>query len=224
MLDGILDSADGVLLKPDRPAFPPNAFFLQHRGKGEVQLTATHIGAGEDRMGWSFCLSFAMGDDVELSAAELGLEAGSVGVAWRRSNLEPFQVAASALQRFGPGKPPLSFAMQPKERDWGLYTYWRTAPTSCDGKGWTLLGEMEKLISVSPQRVTAVETTCGSAPTMRVDVAGQPGEKVALSFLGPEAGSEAVAVTTVELVLATGGTASASCHASACSQQQQPSA
>ena len=104
--------ADGVLLKPDRPAFPPNAFFLQHRGKGEVQLTATHIGAGEDRMGWSFCLSFAMGDDVELSAAELGLEAGSVGVAWRRSNLEPFQVAASALQRFGPGKPPLSFAMQ----------------------------------------------------------------------------------------------------------------
>ena len=104
--------ADGVLLKPDRPAFPPNAFFLQHRGKGEVQLTATHIGAGKDRMGWSFCLSFAMGDDVELSAAELGLEAGSVGVAWRRSNLEPFQVAAGALQRFGPGKPPLSFAMQ----------------------------------------------------------------------------------------------------------------
>ena len=86
---------------------------------------------------------------------------------------------------------------------------------------------MEKLISVSPQRVTAVETSCGSAPTMRVDVAGQPGEKVVLSFLGPEAGSEAAAVTMVELVLGEGGTASASCHASACSQQylgSQPSA
>jgi hypothetical protein len=156
----------GVLLKPDRPAFPPGAFFLRRlRGKGEVQLTHTTIqGAGR----WTFCLSFGMTEQVNLTAEELGLltpshinsqlnprgraahtgapgddTEGSFGVAWMRRNLQPLGVSASGqeLQRYRLGEgapPPLRLPMQPpvgRRGDWGLYTYWRTAPTSCRGMG-----------------------------------------------------------------------------------------
>ena len=43
--------ADGVLLKPDRPAFPPNSFFLRHRGKGEVQACRASGGGRLNALG-----------------------------------------------------------------------------------------------------------------------------------------------------------------------------
>ena len=68
----------GVLLKPDRPAFPPGAMFLKElRGAGEVQLTYSTIGA----MRWSFVLSFGMAKDVSLSLRELDVDDKDAGVA-----------------------------------------------------------------------------------------------------------------------------------------------
>ena len=243
-------------------------FLRRLRGKGEVQLTHTTLeGAGR----WTYCLSFGMAEQITLSAEELGLVSGatgsidsgdgggssaaaaagdlqqpSFGVAWARTNLQPFGVSADGreLKRFSStaaaaassssslpsaAAAPLSLAMQPPEKDWGLYTYWRTAPTSCNGKGWTLLGEMGKLISVSAQRIVNVTVSCDNdddndnnaiishdniishdvgAPTMSVSVVGTEGELVALSFLAP---APSMSVLTVDLELGGDGTARAVC-------------
>ena len=69
--------------------------------------------------------------------------------------------------------------------DWGNYTLWRTAPLTCDGAGWALLGEPSKFISVSRQRVADVRVDCGAAPAMEVDLVGAAGEAVELSFVSP---------------------------------------
>eukprot|EP01052_Picozoa_sp_SAG31_P006491 SAG31_NODE_299_length_18114_cov_3.533777_10_plen_336_part_00 len=208
----------GVLLKPDRPAFPPGVMFLRRlRGKGEVQLTHTTLpGAGR----WTYCLSFGMSEQITLSGEELGVpaaldESDSFGVAWARTNLQPFGVSPNGkeLKRYGPSSsPPLSLAMQPPvPHDWGMYTYWRTASTSCAGKGWTLLGEMKKLISVSTNRVTDIAASCTAGdrePSMDADVVGAEGELVSLSFVRPR---PSTSVLTVELKIGSDGTARAHC-------------
>ena len=151
--------ADGVLLHPDRPAVPPDRMFLSERGKGEVQWSVTRL----DGMVWSFCLSFAMRANVTLTGSDLELPSPGYGVAWARKDLHPF--VPNAQTRFhrysgSDGASSLTLSMHLPQREWGHYTYWRTAPTSCNGTGWTLLGELQKVISVSAQRVQSVQATC----------------------------------------------------------------
>lgn len=72
------------------------------------------------------------------------------------------------------------------EEDWGRYTLWHLAEVACDGDGWALLGELEKIVPVSPQRVAAIDTTCGAEFGMEVSLVGAPGEAVELTFLSPD--------------------------------------
>jgi hypothetical protein len=223
--------ADGVLLKPDRPAFPPGVMFLRRlRGKGEVQLTHTTLaGAGW----WMYCLSFGMKEQITLTAKELGVPSGSdsgsdsddrfsTGIAWARRNLEPFDVSMDGkeLHRFSPSQP-LSLVLQPPAtrhaEDWGLYTYWRTAPTTCRGEGWTLLGEMEKLVSVSTQRFANVTTTC-DMPTLNVVIIGTEGELVGVWFVQPPPSKR---VVKVQLRLRS-TSAHVLCSGATCAQQGVP--
>eukprot|EP01048_Picozoa_sp_COSAG05_P000214 COSAG05_NODE_6_length_45604_cov_26.489660_4_plen_375_part_00 len=230
---------DGVLLKPDHPAFPPGALFLKRlRGAGEVQLTSTTIdGAHDSSMTWRFLLSFAMSKAVALSLPELGVdEKLEAGVAWSRTNSQPFASIAT-LQWYGPGLPALSLPMQEAVKSgrgccsWGLYTFWRLAPTSCRGKGWTLLGELGKMVSMSAQRIVAVtEAACDASdgpaaagPSLVVDVVGQPQEVVTLSLLPPGSAASAAAaqgrlqppsaVEVVELTVSANGKATVRCSA-----------
>ena len=76
------------------------------------------------------------------------------------------------------------------------------APRTCGGSGWTLLGELEKLIPVSPQRIAAISTTCdGDGGSMAVALVGErhpatePGEVVVLTFFSPR--QELVSVSAV---------------------------
>ncbi len=228
--------ADGVLLKPDRPAFPPGVMFLRRlRGKGEVQLTHTTL-AGAGR--WTYCLSFGMKEQITLTAKELGAPSGtdsgsdsdgtdSTGIAWARKNLEPFAVSMDGkeLRRFSPSQP-LSLALQPPSRhagDWGLYTYWRTAPTTCRGQGWTLLGELQKLVSVSTQRFANVTATCDMVavdrePTLSVALVGTEGESVAVWFVQPPPSKR---VVTVQVRLRS-TSARVLCSGATCAQNDVP--
>ena len=173
------------MLHPDRPAVPPDRMFLSERGKGEVQWSVTRLNG----MVWSFCLSFAMRANVTLTGSDLELPSPGYGVAWARKDLHPF--VPNAQTRFhrysgSDGASSLTLSMHLPQREWGHYTYWRTAPTSCNGTGWTLLGELQKVISVSAQRVQSVQCTCGDQPpTMMVTVTGMVGEVLELTFLSP---------------------------------------
>ena len=102
--------------------------------------------------------------------------------------MDPFVLdAQTRFHRYsGDGASSLTLSMQFPTREWGHYTYWRTAPTTCNGTGWTLLGELQKVISVSAQRVQSVQCTCGGQPpTMMVTVTGMVGEVLELTFLSP---------------------------------------
>ena len=199
-------------------------FLGRLRGKGEVQLTHTTLA---DAGRWTYCLSFGMAEQITLTAEELGVSDSSepFGVAWVRTNLQALETSAdgSELRRFSPSEP-LALSMQPaasrrQAGDWGLYTYWRTAPTSCAGQGWTLLGELGKLISASAQRITNVTATCGTGrePSLGVDVVGAENELVALSFVRP---LPSKSVVTVQLNLGSDSAARVVCTAQNCAQER----
>ena len=199
-------------------------FLGRLRGKGEVQLTHTTLA---DAGRWTYCLSFGMAEQITLTAEELGVSDSSepFGVVWVRTNLQALETSAdgSELRRFSPSEP-LALSMQPpasrrQAGDWGLYTYWRTAPTSCAGQGWTLLGEMGKLISASAQRITNVTATCGAGrePSLGVDVVGAENELVALSFVRP---LPSKSVVTVQLNLGSASAARVVCTGQTCAQER----
>ena len=203
--------ADGVLLHPDRPAAPPDPMFLSERGKGEVQCSYTRL----DGEVWTFCLSFAMRAEVTLTGSDLGLSSPGHGVAWARKDLDPFVVNAQThFQRYSGEPSTLSLPMHSPQKEWGHYTYWRTAPTSCNGTGWTLLGELQKVISVSAQRVQAVQTAC-DGPTMVVAVTGMVGEGLELTFLSPSG-----QLQVPRLVVGPDGSATVKCGQTSCTQTE----
>ena len=210
---------DGVLLRPDRPAFPPTAMFLPRaRGSGEVQHTHTTIGGatspGSGRR-WHFVLTFGMAKAVALSGADIRIARTEAGVAWARREGEPWAPGeASNLVRYSANRPLASVATQAPEKDWGVYTYARTAPTLCNGTGWTLLGELNKLISASPQRFTQVSGGClAAAQSISMRLAGAPGEVVTLTLLAPAASSDVGAGRPIRLDVTIGsdGAAQAEC-------------
>ena len=205
---------DGMLLKPDRPAYPPDALFLQHRHRGAGEVQATHSTISGFR--WDFLLSFGMTKPVTLSGDDVGVVTADSGVVWSVQNQDPFTTAN--LTRFD-AHAPASFPLQPPDRDWGLYTYSRTAPTTCNGTGWTLLGELQKLISISAQRVTHLEAECAGAdgPELQLQIIGADNEAVELTFLPPSHAVRADAkLQVVTVVLPASGVATITCRGESC--------
>lgn len=179
---------DGVLLKPDRPAFVIDAWWQQHafgRGgpKGEVTQTSTTIGD----MTWRYVLGAALTSDYDVDALDLGLSSAEAGVAWRRQYGDAFAMPRAGDMVLFNRSSPLLLSIHPMADDkWGWYTFWRTAPINCAGRGWALLGEVDKFVSVSAQRFNAVKARCGgTALALEIDINGAPGENVSLAFRTP---------------------------------------
>jgi hypothetical protein len=130
---------------------------------------------------------------------------GPHGLAWRRAYGDPFDRTPTLVPYGAQGAPlSLPFAAQPSADAWGEYTLWRTAPTSCSGTGWALLGELDKFISISAQRVTSVAQHCGGADegnSLVVGLAGASHEAVAISF----ATADGKRVEVVKVVLDASG-------------------
>ena len=186
--------SDGVLLKPDRPALALDSVYFQEAfGKGgpKGEVTATFVEIGKLR--WRFILGAALEADYDVTASDFaydgsGKETDLDGVAWSRTYGDAFGPPEAAdLVEYGtgplaPGPLRLTLPAQASEDDWGKYTLWRTAPRACEGLGWALLGEMDKLISISKQRFSAVTPICGAYSGFVVDLIGAPGEAVTISF------------------------------------------
>ena len=129
---------------------------------GGVGSSASEGGGRRLAMRWDFVYGTALKADYVVTASDNHI-GGPHGVAWRRVRGDSFGTVPPSLVPYDERTAPLAlpFRAQPSSDGWAEYTYWRTAPTSCDGKGWALLGELDKLVSVSAQRVAALAEHCG---------------------------------------------------------------
>ena len=111
-------------------------------------------------------------------------------VAWKRASGDTFSPPSNSSLRYfdGQGETPLSVTLpqSPSSEDWGHYTLWYIAPRTCSGNGWALLGEVEKIIPMAQQRVTAMDADCTEGKEqLTVSIVGQPSEIVTLTFVSP---------------------------------------
>ena len=204
---GRLVRADGVLLKPDRPAWVLDSWWAA-AAFGAAALGSSSIGdaPGEvsqtsvslDGLTWRIVLGVGLERAQTFTSADVVDGAGrhttaplAAAWAWSRHSGDLFGTAPprALVPVGGAGGAPLSLPLpaSPSADDWGQYTLWHVAPLSCGGAGWALLGELEKIIPVSAQRVTAISTECGGdggvgGSTMAVSLVGEPGEVVRLTF------------------------------------------
>jgi hypothetical protein len=215
-----LSRSDGVLLKPDLPMVPLDAVWMRDAfgpkaggvPGGEIAATYTTIAASvggvssSTTMRWDYVYATALTADYAVTAKD-GAVGTAAGLAWKRAYGEPFGTTPTLVPFGGAGTKALSLAFpaQKSADEWGEYTLWRTAPVSCAGGGWALLGELDKLISVSPQRIAYVTQHCGgddgTGMALTVGLTGAPGEAVALSFATADGG----VVKVVRVVLDTSG-------------------
>ena len=125
------------------------------------------------------------------------------------------------LVAFGPDTPASSWLQIPgiHKTKYGEYTLWRTAPTLCADAGTTagagaaasaeaaaaagpklvLLGESAKLIAVSKQRIATAALACSAAKTtLRLGLAGAPGESVTMAYTAAAATAAATTAAVQE--------------------------
>merc|ERR1712039_543847 len=149
----------GRLLSADRPATEIDAHFAYLAGFGGVNghLWATHATVSGQR--FSYAIGISLKSAYDLTVAELGYNASTP--------LRAIKADATTTVNFST-KTPLSFAPCGLD-DFQMYLI---APATGH---YTLLGEPDKWISVSPQRFSDLT---GSDSDSSVKVHGQAGEKV----------------------------------------------
>ncbi len=180
--------ADGVLLKPDRPATPLDAMFLPHQRPYTVSTYSERAGLGR----WTYLAAYALwrGDDVRrfldgLFAAidygrpiddlfvlpdeirdwrvdpsrDLDIHAPMVAYDWRRQTAS---VVSDAVE------------LEPRGKAFD-FDYVVLAPILANGMA--LIGESEKLVTLADRRFRDIRI---SPDAVEVDLEGAPGERVAL--------------------------------------------
>ena len=178
--------ADGMLLKPDRPATPPDSYWLRRafgavagRGpKGELLTTETTVSG----LRWHFALGMALAEDYHLTLTELR----AAGSAWpanypAHSSGEggaaevigymawDVEAGPSSARRLTDAQP-LVF---PAGRDYGAATLFAVAPVLASG--WAILGDAYSFVAVARQRVASVDSAGGE---VMVELLGVAGERV----------------------------------------------
>lgn len=188
--------ADGLLLKPDRPATPIDAMFLPHQRPYTVSTVSRREGLGT----WTYVAAYALwrGDDVRRFldglfalidygrpiddlfvlpevltdwsvdlAADLGVHEPVVAYDWRRGT-------AQVVDR--------TLALEPRGKAFD-YDYVVLAPVLANGLA--LVGETGKFVTLADRRFRDV-TVAGEAIEVTLD--GAPGERVTLATFDTRAG------------------------------------
>ncbi len=190
--------ADGLLLKPDRPAFPIDAMFLPHArpyttytesrradGGRWLYLAAYHLARRHPRRttldrlwarasydfrepGRFFVFPDRVTDWQVDLARDLGVSGPVVAYDWRTRR-------AALVER--------TLALPATEDLYG-FAYFVLAPVSANGLA--LLGETEKFVTLADRRFDRIETGDNG---FRVSVRGVPGETVTLRAYDTRAGA-----------------------------------
>lgn len=196
--------ADGLLLKPDRPATPIDAMFLPHQRPYTVSTVSRRDGLGT----WTYLAAYALwrGDDVRRLldglfawidygrpiddlfvlpevltdwsvdlAADLGIHEPVVAYDWRRGTAT---VADGTL------------ALEPRGKPFD-YDYVVLAPIQPNGLA--LIGEPAKFVTLADRRFRAVAV---AGDTLAVALEGAPGETVTLVAFDSRSGRLLDPVTT----------------------------
>jgi len=180
---------DGLLLKPDRPAFPIDAMFLEHR---RPYLVSTFSRRG-DRGTWTYLAAFHLASDhpersdedelfalisydgkslndmfvwpEEVKDWRVDLE-GDLGIT-DRVLVYDWRTGDARLTRD-------SFEIPGIEH---LYDFGYFVLAPVFGNGLALIGEADKFVTVADKRFVSIDTT---ADSIAVGLAGVPGEEITL--------------------------------------------
>lgn len=174
------------------------------------------VGAAADGEGyrWTFVLSTFLPRAVELTPLDLGYAKDAVLIAWDKwSSLDPAGThnGGGAL-RVADGNTPMKLRACPKlanprDKNW-IYTI--VSPRPCAGKCWALLGELDKVASVSGVRFDTVESTTTS---LTVHGSGAPHEVLRLGAVAPSVAKEVLAISQAEVIVDSSGAFSHTWHA-----------
>ncbi len=204
--------ADGVLLKPDRPATPIDAMFLPHQRPYTVSTFSDRSGLGR----WTYLAAYALwrGDDVRrfldglFSFIDYGrpiddlfvlpdeLRAWDVDLARDLDIREP--MVAYDWRRGTATVVEGAFALEVRGKPFD-FDYVVLAPILENGLA--LIGEAEKFVTLADRRFTDIRATTDG---IDVDLAGAPGERVTLLVFDAHASA---LLAPVHATLSTQGTA-----------------
>lgn len=223
---------DGTLLHPSRPATPINKMFhpsLRPAGESTEIWTAVSLIPGENKQmtsKWWMVLAVDLPDPFALEPADLswGGADGRGLIAWRLQDSRCVDGAPtnSCIRTFGEsvgtkqqrqnatlslwtqGASPRPFS----EHHWAT---WSVGPR-CNS-GWALLGELKKIVAVSPARFASVqcigdnEPDSASSGKLQVEIVGSSAETVAVLIAAPDR------LTAVTVQVDTAGMATIVCSA-----------
>jgi len=155
--------SDGLLLKPDRPAFPIDLMYLDTL-KPWIVETLTETGLGPTRFVAAFNLHPARTFDFAVSLKEMGFDDGNYIIYnWRTGRV------LSRRDRIAFGPMPLNTGY-----------YYVLAPVLPNGMA--LIGETEKFVTVARKRISAASADVAG---LKLTVDGVPGERVELLLYAP---------------------------------------
>eukprot|EP00931_Biecheleriopsis_adriatica_P045516 TRINITY_DN26070_c0_g1_i1.p1 TRINITY_DN26070_c0_g1~~TRINITY_DN26070_c0_g1_i1.p1 ORF type:complete len:794 (-),score=129.52 TRINITY_DN26070_c0_g1_i1:49-2430(-) len=191
-------AADGTLLRPSRPLSAVDAVFTNRSlGKQAADVRSTHAAVSSNRETTAvsvshYVVAWRTTEDVMLQATDLYPEPVMGPLAVRKHVLEPTgsaQVAgceagadaSSCIDILAPGKMPNIPAT-----GGGLSHFSLTAVYEPMPNGAYFLGELQKLVHVSPQRFTHVLAEGKGPCGLTVGVLGSPGELVELVAVDPQ--------------------------------------
>lgn len=173
--------ADGLLLKPDRPATPLDSYWLARAFGGAVGPTGEVWSTESLLCDASTCFRwyFVVGMDLRMAYNVTPSQVIQAAHAWSDSTAVSsdyvaydFRVSPRVVQDFSQSKP-LYFA---PGQDYGACTYYIACPAL--GNGWTFLGEQDKFIAISNQRFSDLRIGENS---FELSVHGKPSENVTVA-------------------------------------------
>jgi hypothetical protein len=220
--------ADGLLLKPDRPATPTDEWWMSTLTdpvaalcKGDFSVTHTTIPVSADDAASAFTWLYALG--VQLCVPySLGLREwlGAVapfrkhGRAMVETQTPHASVNDSGLMLIFRVADPASTLREASSvdnvtavlragSDYGSADFWAAAPVLHDT--WALLGELSKFVVVSHQRIARILMVNSSC--LQVSLMGSPGEVVALTAAHRWSPSAGWKLTSAKAAITASGTA-----------------